>query len=171
MEIKHDIKITLLPNQYMHFPSFSINKQKGDKNSLHKSFQGISKPQINANEINYLEEVELPVISANHPSTKIPERKVSFMSKLSDMFSIEKQATPQQKSTRPQNRNQNRNRNRNRNQNRNRSRSQNTADKQKNTGNQNKNRNQNRNRNQKSTSNAQQKSTEKVSEKSTEKIT
>ena len=55
MEAKHDIKITLLPNQYMHFPNFNINKQKGDKKSQHKSFQGISKPQINPNEINYLE--------------------------------------------------------------------------------------------------------------------
>ena len=120
MEVKHGIKITLLPNQYMEFPSFSINKQKGDKKTHHKSFQDISKPQINPNEINYLEKLEMPVILANHPSTKMPERKASFMSKLSDMFSIEKQATPQQKATRPQNRNQNQNRNRNRNQNRNR---------------------------------------------------
>ena len=32
MEDKHNIKITLLPNQYMHFPHFTMNKQKGDKN-------------------------------------------------------------------------------------------------------------------------------------------
>ena len=55
MEVKHGIKITLLPNQYMHFPNYSINKQKGDKKSQHKSFQGVSRPQINPNEINYLE--------------------------------------------------------------------------------------------------------------------
>jgi len=67
MEVKHNVNITLLPNQYMHFPNYSINKQKGDKTSQHKSFQGISKPQINPNEINYLEEQELPVIEANHP--------------------------------------------------------------------------------------------------------
>jgi ribonuclease E len=91
----------------MGFPNFSINKQKGDKKSQHKSFQGISKPQINPNEINYLEKLEMPVIVANHPSTKMPERKTSFMSKLSDMFSIEKQTTPQQKTTRPQNKNRN----------------------------------------------------------------
>ena len=91
LEVKHGIKITLLPNQYMHFPNFSINKQKGDKKPQHKSFQGISKPQINPNEINYLEKLEMPVIEANHPSTKMPERKVSFMSKLSDMFTVEKQ--------------------------------------------------------------------------------
>ena len=30
MEDKHNIKITLLPNQYMHFPHFTMNKQKGD---------------------------------------------------------------------------------------------------------------------------------------------
>ena len=136
MEVKHNIKITLLPNQYMNFPNFSINNKKVDKKSQHKSFQGISKPQINPNEINYLEEVEMPIIDANRPSTKIPERKVSFMSKLSDMFSVEKQEMPQQNSTRPQNRNQNRNQSRNR--------------------------NQNRNRNQKTASDNQQKSTEKV---------
>ena len=44
MELKNDLKITLLPNQYMHFPHFTINKQKGDKRSHHKSFQGVSKP-------------------------------------------------------------------------------------------------------------------------------
>ena len=27
MEAKHEIKITLLPNQYMHFPHFTVNKQ------------------------------------------------------------------------------------------------------------------------------------------------
>ena len=160
MEVKHGIKITLLPNQYMEFPSFSINKQKGDKKSQHKSFQGISKPQINHNEINYLEKLEIPVILANHPSTKMPERKASFMSKLSDMFSIEKQATPQQKATRPQNRNQNQNRNRNRNQNRNQKRGENK----KSSENQNRNRNQNKNRNQKAASNTEQKSTEKVTQ-------
>ena len=165
MEVKHGIKATLLPNQYMHFPNFSINKQKGDKKLQQKSFQSISKPQINPNEINYLEKEELPVISANHPSTKIPEKKISFMSKLSDMFTIEKQETPQQKSTRPQNKNQNRNKN------------QISGEKnditgnQKSSGSQNRNRNQNRNLKQKITSNDQQKSTKKAADKSTEKVT
>jgi ribonuclease E len=153
MEVKHNIKITLLPNQYMNFPNFSINNKKVDKKSQHKSFQGISKPQINPNEINYLEKVEIPIIDANRPSTKIPERKVSFMSKLSDMFSVEKQEMPQQNSTRSQNRNQNQNRNQSKNRN------------------QSRNRNQSKNRNQKTDSNDQQKSTEKASEKSTEKVT
>ena len=165
MEVKHNIKITLLPNQYMNFPNFSINNKKVDKKSQHKSFQGISKPQINPNEINYLEEVEIPIIDANRPSTKIPERKVSFMSKLSDMFSVEKQEMPQQNSTRPQNRNQNQNRNQSRNRNQNRNRNQ-SRDR-----NQSRNRNQNRNRNQKTDSNDQKKSTEKAAKKSTEKVT
>jgi ribonuclease E len=162
MEVKHNIKITLLPNQYMNFPNFSINNKKVDKKSQHKSFQGISKPQINPNEINYLEEVEIPIIDANRPSTKIPERKVSFMSKLSDMFSIEKQATPQQKTTRPQNRNQKQNQNRNRN--RNQNRNQKGGENKKSSENQNRNRNQNKNRNQKAASNTEQKSTEKVTQ-------
>jgi len=142
LEVKHGVKVTLLPNQYMQFPSYNINKQKGDKKSQPKSFQAISKPQINPNEISYLEELELPVISTNQPSTKIPEKKISFMSKLSEMFSIEKQELNQQKTTR--------------------NRNQKSAENQKNTGNKNKNRNQNRNRNQKSTSNNKEKSTEKV---------
>ncbi len=79
MEAKHEIRITLLPNQYMHFPNYSINKQKGEKKSQHKSFQGISKPQINPNEINFLEKPEKPVILSNHPSTKMPARKISFL--------------------------------------------------------------------------------------------
>jgi len=142
LEVKHGVKVTLLPNQYMQFPSYNINKQKGDKKSQPKSFQVISKPQINPNEISYLEELELPVISTNQPSTKIPEKKISFMNKLSEMFSIEKQELNQQKTTR--------------------NRNQKSAENQKNTGNKNKNRNQNRNRNQKSTSNNKEKSTEKV---------
>ena len=149
----------------MHFPNFSINKQKGDKKLRQKSFQSISKPQINPNEINYLEKEELPVILANHPSTKIPEKKISFMSKLSDMFTIEKQETPQQKSTRPQNRNQNRNRNQISDE------KKDITGNQKSSGSQNRNRNQNRNLNQKIASNDQQKSTEKAADKSTEKVT
>ena len=165
MEVKHGIKVTLLPNQYMHFPNFSINKQKGDKKLRQKSFQSISKPQINPNEINYLEKEELPVILANHPSTKIPEKKISFMSKLSDMFTIEKQETPQQKSTRPQNRNQNRNRNQISDE------KKDITGNQKSSGSQNRNRNQNRNLNQKIASKDQQKSTKKAADKSTEKVT
>ena len=168
MEVKHDTKITLLPNQYMHFPNFSISKQKGDKKPHHKSFQGISKPQINSNEINFFEKPEIPVISSNHPSTKIPERKVSFMSKVSEMFSIEKPEKPEEKSVKNQNKNQHRNKNQNRNRKQHRNRKQNLSEKnnstgnQKNSGSQKVSRNQNKNRNRKNTSNDKQKSTEKV---------
>ena len=82
MEDKHNIKITLLPNQYMHFPHFTMNKQKGDKNSHHKSFQGVSKPQENPNIINYIDKPDIPAVSSNHPSTKMPEKKVSFMTRI-----------------------------------------------------------------------------------------
>ena len=93
MELKNDLKITLLPNQYMHFPHFTINIQKGDKRSHHKSFHGVSKPQGNPNEINYIDKPDLPAISVNHPTTKMPEKKVSFMTKLSDIFSSEKKSS------------------------------------------------------------------------------
>ena len=81
MENKHNIKITLLPNQYMQFPNYSINKQKGQKRSHHKSYQGISKPQINPNQEGLVEQPDLPVITYNHPITKKPEKKVSLFSK------------------------------------------------------------------------------------------
>ena len=173
MEEKHNLKITLLPNQYMHFPYYTINKQKGEKNTHHKSFQAISKPQENPNEINYIDKEELPIISANHPSTKMPEKpekKVSFMSKLSEMFSPDKKEEPQPRNNKPQNRNQNRNRNQNLQENKK------TGDNSKNIGNQNKsennknNLNQTRNRNQRNNSKSQQKSSENVVAKPSENV-
>ncbi len=171
MEAKHEIKITLLPNQYMHFPHFTVNKQKGNKSTHHKSFQAISKPQENPNVINYIDKPDIPAISTNQPSTKMPEKKVSFMSKLAEIFSSEKKTVQKPKNARPQNRNRNRsqNRNQNRSQNRNQNRSQNRntqensksadnsdsgtdkskSDNQRNNINQNRNRNRNRNKNQK----------------------
>ena len=165
MEAKHEIKITLLPNQYMHFPHFTVNKQKGNKSTHHKSFQAISKPQENPNVINYIDKPDIPAISTNQPSTKMPEKKVSFMSKLAEIFSSEKKTVQKPKNARPQNRN--RNRNQNRNQNRNSQENSKSADNsdlgtdkpksdnQRNNNNQNRNRN--RNRNQKNTTNLNQK--------------
>ena len=122
MEEKHQIKITLLPNQYMHFPHYTVNKQKGNKSSHHKSFQAISRPQENPNVINYIDKPDIPAISTNQPSTKMPEKKISFMSKLAEIFSSEKKVAQKPKNARPQNRN--RSRNQTRNQSRNQSRSQ-----------------------------------------------
>ena len=113
METKHNIKITLLPNQYMHFPHYTVNKQKGNKSSHHKSFQAVSKPQENPNVINYIDKPDIPAISTNQPSTKMPEKKVSFMSKLAEIFSSDKKVVQKSKNARPQNRNRNRNQNRN----------------------------------------------------------
>ena len=127
MEEKHQIKITLLPNQYMHFPHYTVNKQKGNKSSHHKSFQAISRPQENPNVINYIDKPDIPAISTNQPSTKMPEKKVSFMSKLAEIFSSEKKVAQKPKNARPQNRNRSRNqtRNKSRNQTRNQTRNQN----------------------------------------------
>ncbi len=167
MEEKHQIKITLLPNQYMHFPHYTVNKQKGNKSSHHKSFQAISRPQENPNVINYIDKPDIPAISTNQPSTKMPEKKISFMSKLAEIFSSEKKVAQKPKNARPQNRNRSRNQSRNqsRSQSRNQSRNQNknsqessknadnsnTApndaknENQRNRNNQNRNRNRNRN--------------------------
>jgi len=172
MEEKHSIKITLLPNQYMHFPHFTVNKQKGDKRSHHKSFQGISKPQENPNIINYIDKPDIPAISSNQPSTKMPEKKVSFMSKLTEIFSSDIKPTQKSKSTRAPSRNRSRNQNRNQNRNKNKNSQENqnntnnlksTSNKPKNDGQKNKsnlNRNRNRNRNQKNTTNPNQKPVE-----------
>jgi len=168
MEQKHNIKITLLPNQYMHFPHYTINKQKVDKSSHHKSFQAISRPQENTNLTNYIDKPDIPAISTNQPSTKMPEKKVSFMSKLTEIFSSDKKAVQKPRNVKTQNRNksrsQNRNqkRNQNRNQNRNSQKSSSSSenynsatDKDKNENLKNtKNLNRNRSRNQKNTSNS-----------------
>ena len=165
METKHNIKITLLPNQYMHFPHYTVNKQKGNKSSHHKSFQAVSKPQENPNVINYIDKPDIPAISTNQPSTKMPEKKVSFMSKLAEIFSSDKKVVQKSKNARPQNRNRNRNQNRSQNRSQNRNKNRNTQENSKSDGNSNsasnkpkndnqrnkntQNRNRNRNRNQK----------------------
>jgi ribonuclease E len=81
METKHGVRITLLPNQYLHFPAFNITKQKGVKRSQHKSYQGISKPQDSL-DLGLTEKPAKAVITTNHPTTKKPEKKVSFFAKL-----------------------------------------------------------------------------------------
>ena len=165
MEEKHQIKITLLPNQYMHFPHYTVNKQKGNKSSHHKSFQAISRPQENPNVINYIDKPDIPAISTNQPSTKMPEKKVSFMSKLAEIFSSEKKVAQKPKNARPQNRNRSRNQTRNQSRNQSRNQNKNSQESSKNTDNSNaapndaknenqrnrntQNRNRNRNRNQK----------------------
>ena len=165
MEEKHQIKITLLPNQYMHFPHYTVNKQKGNKSSHHKSFQAISRPQENPNVINYIDKPDIPAISSNQPSTKMPEKKISFMSKLAEIFSSEKKVAQKPKNARPQNRNRSRNQTRNQSRNQTRNQNKNSQESSKNADNSNtapndaknenqrnrnnQNRNRNRNRNQK----------------------
>jgi len=129
MEAKHGIRVTLLPNQYLHFPAFNITKQKGVIRSQHKSYQGISKPQDSL-DFGLVEKPAKAVITMNHPTTKKPEKKVSFFAKL---FSLKEKNETKKSQGRQQNRNQNQNQNRNQNRNRNRNRNQNQ-----NRGNQNK---------------------------------
>ncbi len=182
MEKKHNIKITLLPNQYMHFPHYTVNKQKGDKRSHHKSFQAISRPQENPNLINYIDKPDIPAISTNQPSTKMPEKKVSFMSKLTEIFSSDKKIIQKTKNTRPQNRNRSRSQTRNQNRNKNKNaqeisnstdKSNSVTNKAKNENLKNKNnqsRNRSKNRNQKNTSNSNAKPAENVVTKPAENV-
>ena len=116
LEMKHGIKITLLPNPYMQFPNFSITKQKGDKKSQHKSYQGISKPQYVLAENGLADESEVPAVNMNRPKTRVPETikpKLSLFAKIKAALFGEKKKTNNQSKTNSNNRNRNRNRNRN----------------------------------------------------------
>jgi ribonuclease E len=124
LENKHEIKITLLPNPYMQFPNFNINKQKGEKKSQHKSYQGISKPQNTLANNGLNDERDIPAINSNHPMTRAPEQKKlaqssSFWTAIKLFSGISKKKKPvnKKRNNRNNNRNKNQNRNRNRNQN------------------------------------------------------
>jgi ribonuclease E len=119
LENKHEIKITLLPNPYMQFPNFNINKQKGDKKSHHKSYQGISKPQQNIAENGLSNTKEEAAIDTNHPITRVPNQKktkssLSFWGKIKSIFgSNKKKKKPEKNHNNKNNRNRNKNRNKN----------------------------------------------------------
>ncbi|MDB2589760.1 Rne/Rng family ribonuclease [Candidatus Thioglobus sp.] len=122
LEIKHGVKITLLPNPYMQFPNFSITKQKGDKKSQHKSYQGISKPQHVLAENGLADESEIPAVNMNRPKTRVPETikpKLSLFAKIKAALFGKKKKTNNQRKTNSNNRNRNRNRNRNKSNNQN----------------------------------------------------
>ncbi|WPE17414.1 Rne/Rng family ribonuclease [Candidatus Thioglobus autotrophicus] len=122
LEIKHGIKITLLPNPYMQFPNFSINKQKGSKKSQHKSYQGISKPQQTLAENGLADESEIPAVNMNRPQTRVPEKtkevqKLSLIARIKAALFGKRKNKPSQKKANTNNKNRNKNRNRNRNRN------------------------------------------------------
>ena len=122
LEAKHGVKITLLPNPYMQFPNFSINKQKGSKKSQHKSYQGISKPQQTLAENGLADESEIPEINMNRPKTRVPERvkevqKPSLFARIKAAIFGKNKNKPNKKKANSNNKNRNRNRNRNRNKN------------------------------------------------------
>ncbi len=125
LENKHEIKITLLPNPYMQFPNFIINKQKGDKKSQHRSYQGISKPQYNIAENGLTSKAEEPAINVNRPSSRIPKKEMSLFEKIKSALFGTKKAKPNKQRTNQNNRNKNRNKNRNRNRNRSQNKGQN----------------------------------------------
>ena len=129
LENKHGVRITLLPNPHMLFPNYTLTKQKEEKKSHHKSYQGISKSQQNLadNGLDVIE--ERPAISGNRPKSKIPEKEVSFFTKLSKLLFSENNTDS---APSPSSNNDNRNRNSNRNRNRNRNNPQNRQQAQKN---------------------------------------
>ena len=162
IENKHNIKITLLPNQYMQFPDYSINKQKGNKRTHHRSYQGISKPQVSPIQAGLVEQPELPVVTDNHPTTKKPGKKVSLFSKFLESLTVSS-TEEEPKKERQQNRN--RGQNRNRNQNRNRAQSGNQNRNRAQSGNQNRNRAQSGNQNKDQGKSAKEKQKQKTASK------
>ena len=123
LENKHQIKITLLPNPYMQFPNFSINKQKTEKKSQHKSYQGLSKPQQNLAENGLSSAVEVPAININRPATQVPKQKTSIIDNIKKaLFGDTKKPTPNKQSRGNKGRNRNRSLNNRNNKNRNRNR-------------------------------------------------
>ena len=114
LEDKHGVKVTLLPNPYMQFPSFAINKQKGEKKSQHKSYQGISKPQHTLAENGLTTQDELPAIDVNRPKTRMPEKQISLFEKIKAALFGKKKKKTNKRRTNPNNRNKNRNRWKNR---------------------------------------------------------
>ena len=121
LENKHEVNVTLLPNPYMQFPNFTISKQKGDKKSQHKSYQGISKPQHTVAENGLTEESEIPAVNMNRPSARIPEKiektkkqKISLFARIKKALFGKKKI--QKNKPNPNNRNRNRNRNKSTNQ-------------------------------------------------------
>lgn len=119
LEEKHEIKITLLPNPYMQFPHFNIKKQKGDKKSHHKSYQGISKPQKNIAENGLNNAKEEAVINTNHPTTRVPNQKKTKLSlffwrrvkSIFDSNKKKKKASKKHNNTNHRNHNKSRNKN------------------------------------------------------------
>ncbi|ONF42094.1 ribonuclease [Bathymodiolus thermophilus thioautotrophic gill symbiont] len=132
LEVKHEVKITLLPNPYMQFPNFSISKQAGSKKSHHKSYQGISKPQYNLAENGLEDNAEIAAINSNHPTTRKPNQKkvkpsFSFMGMIKSTLGLGDKEQDKKSNKKQPNKNQNRNRNKNQNRNRNRNQNQNKA--------------------------------------------
>ncbi len=113
LESKHQVKITLLPNPYMQFPNFSINKQKGERKSQYKSYQGISKPQYNWAENNLNNMIEEPAISVNRPETQVPTKKLSLLEKIKVNLFANKKKKTNNKNPNRHNRNRGRNKNHN----------------------------------------------------------
>ncbi len=119
LEDKHQVKIILLPNPYMQFPNFNINRHKDYKKSYHKSYQGISRPQQNifANGLGHYKEEA--AIKSNRPTTRVPNKRkkiipFAFWDKIKSVFELnKKQQKPNKKHYNKNNESRNKNHNRN----------------------------------------------------------
>lgn len=76
MESRYAIKIILLPNQYLKFPAFSIEKQNKSNNNQHNSYQKISKPKQSFEYLYSQNKTSIPAIKESQPFTKKPKKKI-----------------------------------------------------------------------------------------------
>ena len=91
LEIKHNIKITLLPHGYKQFPYYDIKKKLSESKVGHKSYQGISRVEILPDLLVKKPIIDIPAIHIYHPSTPMPVRKKSFfMESIKKLFSTNK---------------------------------------------------------------------------------
>ena len=79
LENKFGVRIALLPNPYMLFPNFSIQKQKNEKKSTQPSFHKIYKPQYTLNNSGIFEVKAKPMVQSHRPHKKNTAKKKRVM--------------------------------------------------------------------------------------------
>ena len=83
LELKHKVRIILLPHGYKTFPYYDIKKKTIDSTeSLQKSYQNVSKRELLPDILIKKSISDVPEISVYRPETPIPIRKISLFKRL-----------------------------------------------------------------------------------------
>ncbi len=77
LELKHQVRITLLPHGYKNFPYYDIKKKIANNKISQKSYQSISKKELLPNILTQKPSSEIPEINIFHPEKPIPTKKKS----------------------------------------------------------------------------------------------